>query len=53
MTCSRCERYVPSGSVNIELVRRYMRPKETALCVKCLNKDSNYIRDYGRLPGRG
>jgi hypothetical protein len=53
MLCARCESYVPSGARNIEIMRRYLRPGEQVICSRCLNEDSNYIKEYGRLPGRG
>ena len=50
-TCARCNRLTAEPILPITRnVGQYFRKDERVLCWDCLQVDSNYVRDFGRLP---
>ena len=50
-TCTRCNKLTAEPIFPVtRQFGQYFRKDESILCWDCLKADSNYVRDFGRLP---
>ena len=50
-TCARCKHLTPEPIYPVtHHLGQYFKKDEIVLCWDCMRADSNYVRDFGRLP---